>query len=102
MKIQRSFVAVLAAVLLSTALAGPSQAGTCSNGRSSTAAMWLSILHPGLGEWHLNGWGSFGRNVPKKKFWMGFIPIFGFPYLNVVSAIDTAKCRVDDNLDPDS
>ncbi|MBY0401337.1 hypothetical protein K2X89_13645 [Myxococcota bacterium] len=74
------------------------EAAMCSNGRSSNGAMWLSILHPGLGEWHLNGWGSFGENAPQKKFWMGFIPFFGFPYLNVVSAIDTANCRVDDNL----
>lgn len=91
----------LAAVAVAICVLGmPSvgRAGMCSNGRSATAAMWLSILHPGLGEWHLNGWGSFGRNAPQKKFWMGFIPFFGFPYLNVVSAIDTANCRVDDNL----
>ena len=92
---------MLAAVVVAIGLVGQpgvGQAGMCSNGRSSTATMWLSILHPGLGEWHLNGWGSFGRNLPQKKFWLGFIPFFGFPYLNVVSAIDTAHCRVDDNL----
>ncbi len=99
---KRSMIGAVAVAIFALGSASPSQAGTCSNGRSSTAAMWLSILHPGLGEWHLNGWGSFRKNVPKKKFWMGFIPVFGFPYLNVVSAIDTAKCRTDDNLDPDS
>lgn len=94
---KRMLAAVAAAIcLLGTPSVG--WAGMCSNGRSSTAAMWLSILHPGLGEWHLNGWGNFGRNAPQKKFWMGFIPFFGFPYLTVVSAIDSAHCRVDDNL----
>ncbi|MBK7950577.1 MAG: hypothetical protein IPK00_17910 [Deltaproteobacteria bacterium] len=94
------FKRILAVLAISVFLLGqPSlaRASTCSNGRSSTAAMWLSILHPGLGEWHLQGWGSFGK-VPQKKFWMGFIPLFGFPYLTVVSAIDTANCRIDDNL----
>ena len=94
---KRRLAAILVALCLISA-AGPSwAAGRCGNGRSSTAAMWLSILHPGLGEWHLKGWGSF-RGVPQKKFWMGFIPIFGFPYLNVVSAVDTAHCRTDDDL----
>lgn len=93
---KRRLAAILVAFCVVSA-AGPSWAGRCGNGRSSTAGMWLSILHPGLGEWHLKGWGSFGR-VPQKKFWMGFIPIFGFPYLNVVSAIDTANCRTDDDL----
>lgn len=91
---------MLAAGLVAICLVGQPSVGRaemCSNGRSSTAAMWLSILHPGLGEWHLQGWGSFGK-VPQKKFWMGFIPLFGFPYLTVVSAIDTANCRIDDDL----
>ena len=58
-------------------------------------AMWASIGHPGLGEM-LNahqGW----RGLPKKKFYLGFIPGFGWPgYLQVVSAIDAAKCRTND------
>lgn len=93
----RRILSVLAISMFLLGQPSLARAATCSNGRSSTAAMWLSILHPGLGEWHLQGWGSFGK-VPQKKFWMGFIPLFGFPYLTVVSAIDTANCRIDDNL----
>jgi Ca-activated chloride channel family protein len=57
--------------------------------------MWASIGHPGLGEMvnaH-HGW----RGLPKRKFYLGFIPGFGWPgYLQVVSAIDAAKCRTND------
>jgi Ca-activated chloride channel family protein len=57
--------------------------------------MWASIGHPGLGEM-LNahqGW----KGLPKMKFYLGFIPGFGWPgYLQVVSAIDAAKCRTND------
>ena len=57
--------------------------------------MWASIGHPGLGEM-INahqGW----NGVPKRKFWLGFIPFFGWPgYLQVVSAIDASKCRTND------
>lgn len=91
----------LAALAMAACVMGtssPAAAAACSNGRSSTGAMWLSILHPGLGEYHLNGYGSWSRNMPQKKFWMGFIPIYGFPYLTVVSAIDAANCRTDDDL----
>jgi Ca-activated chloride channel family protein len=62
------------------------------NGRK---AMWLSIAHPGLGEGR-NAGGGFA-NVPKRKFWLGFIPGFGWPgYLQVVSAIDAKNCKVND------
>jgi hypothetical protein len=57
--------------------------------------MWASIGHPGLGEM-MNahqGW----HGLPKMKFYLGFIPGFGWPgYLQVVSAIDAAKCRTND------
>jgi len=77
-----------------TTSAVPKEAG-CS--RNPEAAMWYSILHPGLGEWYLNGWGSMSRHAPKKKFWLGFIPLFGWPgYLQVVSAIDARHCRTND------
>src|ERR1043166_6405002 len=46
--------------------------------RSTFNAMWLSIAHPGLGEWYLRGWGPFER-CPQKKFWLGFIPLSGGP-----------------------
>jgi hypothetical protein len=58
-------------------------------------AMWMSIGHPGLGEMKNSGKGWGG--MPKRKFYLGFIPFFGWPgYLQVVSAIDAAKCRTND------
>jgi hypothetical protein len=73
--------------------ADPAAAGTCKGGRSSQAAMWYSIAHPGLGEWYLKGWGSFSK-VPPLKFWLGFIPGYGWPgYLQVRSAIDSSRCQ---------
>ncbi len=69
---------------------------TCPDNRSPTSAMWLSILHPGLGEYYLMSWGPW-NNLPPRKFWLGWIPGFGWPgYLQVVSAIDARSCRVDD------
>ena len=57
--------------------------------------MWLSIAHPGLGEMINSGEGW--RGMPKRKFWLGFIPGFGWPgYLQVVSAIDAAHGRTND------
>lgn len=88
----------LCALLLAptASLAAPAE---CGNGRSTDAAMWYSILHPGLGEWYLRGWGSFNAHAPQKKFWLGFIPIYGWPgYLQVKSAIDAKNCRTNDNL----
>lgn len=80
------------------ASAAPASAKTCPNGKSSVGATFLSVLHPGVGEWHLNGYGNWSENMPQKKFWLGFVPIFGMPYLQIVSAIDSANCRTDDNL----
>lgn len=94
----KSGTALVCAMVLVLASASTASAKTCANGKNSNGAMWLSILHPGVGEWSLNGWGSFNQNVPKRKFWFGFIPGFGFPYLSVVSAIDVANCRTDDGL----
>jgi hypothetical protein len=57
--------------------------------------MWMSIGHPGLGEMKNSGEGWKG--VPKRKFWLGFIPFYGWPgYLQVVSAIDAKHCRTND------
>jgi len=70
----------------------------CANGRSSSGAMWLSIAHPGLGEYMLKSWGPWS-NMPEKKFWLGFIPGYGWPgYLQVKSAIDASKCKTNDDL----
>ncbi len=92
----RAIKIVVLAITLAAAMPSPADAHVCSNGRSPNGAMWFSILHPGLGEYFLNGWGPW-RNMPPKKFYLGFIPIFGWPgYLQVVSAIDAANCRTDD------
>jgi hypothetical protein len=57
------------------------------------------VAHPGLGEWYLNGWGSFNENAPPRKFWLGFIPIYGWPgYLQVKSAIDANHCETHDEI----
>jgi hypothetical protein len=65
------------------------------------AAAWLSVAHPGLGEYYNAGWGYFFDNCPQKKFWLGFIPLYGWPgYLQVLSAIDAYHGRTSDNLKP--
>ncbi|HXZ86622.1 MAG TPA: hypothetical protein VEI82_14155 [Myxococcota bacterium] len=70
------------------------------HGKSSQGAMWWSILHPGVGEWYLKGFGDFEK-APQKKFWLGFIPLYGWPgYLQVLSAIDAYHGRTSDNLEP--
>lgn len=89
-------VALAAAVLLASA--APAAAEVCPNGRSRDGAMWLSILHAGVGEWFLNGWGDFETNAPQKKFWLGWIPFYGYGYLSYVSAVDARNCRTDDDL----
>ena len=67
-------------------------------GPSTYNAMWLSIAHPGLGEYYLKGWGSFEK-CPQKKFWLGLIPLYGWPgYLQVKSAIDARHGRTNDDL----
>jgi hypothetical protein len=89
-------IAVLAVV---AAAANPAIAQEARSDRSTYSAMWWSILHPGLGEWYLKGWGSFER-CPQKKFWLGLIPIYGWPgYLQVKSAIDARNGRTNDDLE---
>jgi hypothetical protein len=92
----------LLATIAALILAAPADAAAsrrCSGNRSPEAATWYSIAHPGLGEWYLKGWGPFFDNAPQKKFWLGFIPFYGWPgYLQVKSAIDSHNCRVNDNL----
>jgi hypothetical protein len=90
---------VLIAILVLAASASPAAARRCPGNRSPESATWLSIAHPGLGEWYLKGWGGFFTNAPQKKFWLGFIPLYGWPgYLQVKSAIDSHNCRVNDDL----
>ena len=99
MSTRRAIVVVLAALLVVApardAFAARHQAHA---DRSTTKAMWWSILHPGLGEWYLQGWGWFG-NCPQRKFWLGFIPFYGWPgYLQVKSAVDAKHGRTNDKL----
>ncbi len=73
-------------------------AASAAEARSTYNAMWLSIAHPGLGEYYLKGWGPFEK-CPQKKFWLGLIPLYGWPgYLQVKSAIDARHGRTNDDL----
>lgn len=86
---------VMIVLLMAVVVAAP----RCASATNTTAAMWLSIAHPGLGEWYLNGWGNFGNNCPQNKFWLGFVPFYGWPgYLQVKSAIDAKHGRTNDKL----
>ncbi len=90
---------VVAAAVAGVTLAEAAYAHPCPGRRSSETATWLSIAHPGLGEWYLKRWGPFFDNAPQKKFWLGFIPFYGWPgYLQIKSAIDANHCRTNDEL----
>src|SRR5262245_21044561 len=79
--------------------ADAAHARPCPGGHSSDSATWLSIAHPGVGEWYLKGWGGFWDHAPQRKFWLGFIPFYGWPgYLQVKSAGDANRCRTNDNF----
>ena len=91
-------IAFLAAFALLVASPSHARTNRCKNGRTNQGAMWLSIAHPGLGEYKLKGWGPWS-NMPTKKFWFGFIPGYGWPgYLQVKSAIDASRCETNDDL----
>ena len=97
MKVLRSIVWAVALLLLVALTPRPTLARETDEG-SRFNAMWLSIAHPGLGEWYLSGWGHF-VNCPQKKFWLGFIPLYGWPgYLQVKSAIDARNGETNDDL----
>jgi len=96
MSLKAISVVLCAFALLS--VAPSARAEKMCNGRSAQGAMWWSILHPGVGEWYLKGFGAFEK-APQKKFWLGFIPVYGWPgYLQVKSAMDSEKCYVNDDL----
>ena len=91
----RFLTSPLIALLLLTASVSPAPADDERNYN----AMWLSIAHPGLGEYYLQGWGPFASHCPQRKFWLGLIPIYGWPgYLQVKSAIDARNGRTNDEL----
>jgi len=86
------FAATFAALPFAAPAEAQTRAEPVCNGNG---AMWMSIAHPGLGEMKNSGQGWNG--IPKKKFWLGFIPFFGWPGdLQVVSAIDAKNCRTND------
>jgi hypothetical protein len=94
-----SRLVVLVALALAMGAAAPARGAEigCSEGTTYNA-MWYSILHPGLGEWYLKDWGPLYK-APQKKFWLGFIPLYGWPgYLQVKSAIDARHCETNDEL----
>ena len=92
MRITWLAIGLVAAVLLG---GGPAQARVCSGGKTSQTATALSVVHAGLGEWYLKGWGPLER-APQNKFWLGFIPVYGWPYLAIRSAIDSSRCSTRD------
>jgi hypothetical protein len=82
----------LVAVALLVALPAAADARTCRGGKSPQAATAFSVLHAGVGEWYLKDWGPFER-APQNKFWLGFLPLYGWPYLSIRSAIDANRCE---------
>ena len=95
---QRILTSLVLAVTLAAFAPSARADDEICHGKSPQGAMWWSILHPGVGEWYLKGFGEFER-APQKKFWLGFIPGYGWPgYLQVKSAIDAQKCRTNDSL----
>ncbi len=85
-------------LVLLLAAAPPVGARTLGDARK---AAWLSVAHPGLGEYYNAGWGDFFEHCPQRKFWLGIIPFYGWPgYLQVLSAIDAYHGRTSDNLRP--
>jgi hypothetical protein len=99
MRMRTSIVLVVGVTLgLATVASAHSPARTLGERRK---AAWLSVAHPGLGEYYNAGWGDFFENCPQKKFWLGLIPFYGWPgYLQVLSAIDAYHGRTSDNLQP--
>jgi hypothetical protein len=99
--VKRAFLVLALFLALGAARSAHAQ-HMCNDGKSAQAAMWWSILHPGVGEWYLLGWGPLD-NAPLRKFYLGFIPVYGWPgYLQVKSAIDAQKCLTNDSLTFDS
>ena len=89
---------VILAIVLVMSAATPAAARTLGEARK---AAWLSVAHPGLGEYYNAGWGDFFEYCPQRKFWLGIIPLYGWPgYLQVLSAIDAYHGRTSDNLRP--
>ena len=94
----RMGTSIVLVVVVALGLTAPSSARTLGERRK---AAWMSVGHPGLGEYYNAGWGDFFENCPQKKFWLGLIPLYGWPgYLQILSAIDAYHERTSDNLTP--
>src|SRR5207245_11206919 len=64
-------------------------------------AAWLSVGHPGLGEYYNAGWGDFFERCPQRKFWLASMPIYGWPgYLQVLSDRDASDGRCSEHHRP--
>jgi hypothetical protein len=88
-------------VVLMIVLLGAPTVAMAHGRRSAQKAAWLSVAHPGLGEYYNAGWGDFFAHCPQKKFWLGLIPFYGWPgYLQILSAVDAYHGRTSDNLRP--
>jgi len=89
-------------LLVGGLLVGAARPAAARGVRTARAgAAWLSFAHPGLGEWKNHDWGFFFDRCPQRKFWLGFIPLYGWPgYLQVLSIIDAYHGRTSDNLTP--
>jgi hypothetical protein len=88
----RNLVFGFVTMLVLLAAASAAEARTCAGGKSGPAATTFSALHAGVGEWYLKGWGPFER-APQNKFWLGWLPLYGWPYLAIRSAIDASRCQ---------
>src|SRR2546430_15565519 len=89
---------MVTALALALALAVPAAARTHGDARK---AAWLSVAHPGLGEYSNAGWGPFFDRCPQKKFWLGLSPIYGWPgYPQILSPILSYHGRKPDNPCP--
>src|SRR5436309_471797 len=95
LEVQRDVLVAGVGVVLAAELGGAAVE------RRLVEAAWLSVAHPGLGEYYNAGWGPFFDRCPQKKFWLGLIPFYGWPgYLQILSAIDAYHGRTSDNLRP--
>src|SRR5438046_6812865 len=89
---------MVTALALALALAVPAAARTHGDARK---AAWLSVAHPGLGEYYNAGWGSLFDRCPQKKFWLGLIPFYGLPgYLKILSEDDEYHGRTEGHQHP--
>ncbi len=95
---RRTCTILLLGLAISMLAPETARARVCESGKSTTGAMWLSFAHPGLGEYSLKGFGPWS-NLPQRKFWLGFIPFYGWPgYLQIKSMVDVNNCRTNDWL----